>query len=67
MAYTAVNSRGTTYYLHAKQVTLTNGRQQTLFYFAPSERRGEATDDMPCGHTVREDPRTGRLTLKRDA
>jgi len=63
--YSAVNSRGSTYYLHAKQVTLTNGREHTFFYFAPSERRGEATDDCPPGHFVREDPRNGRLTLKR--
>lgn len=65
MPYTAVNSRGCTYVLHEKHVTLTNGRQQTQYYFAPSERRGEATDECPAGYMVREDPRNGRLTLKR--
>ena len=65
MPYMAVNSRGATYYLHAKHVVLTNGREQTQFYFAPSERRGEATEDLPTGHIIREDPRNGRLTLKR--
>jgi hypothetical protein len=65
MSYTAVNSRGATYYLHAKHVVLTNGRDQTQFYFAPSERRGEATDELPAGHEIREDPRNGRLTLRR--
>ena len=34
MPSTAVNSRGATYYLHAKHVVLTNGRPQTQFYFA---------------------------------
>ena len=67
MPFIAVNSRGQTYFLHAKHVTLTNGRGQTLFYFAPTERRGEATDECPAGHVIREDPRNGRLTLKREA
>ena len=66
MPYSAVNSRGATYFLHAKHVTFTNGRDQTLFYFAPTERRGEATNECPPGHVVREDPRNGRLTLKRN-
>jgi hypothetical protein len=65
MPYTAVNSRGATYFLHAKHVVLTNGREQTQYYFAPSERRGEATEQCPSGYVVREDPRNGRLTLKR--
>ncbi len=65
MPYTAVNSRGATYFLHEKRVTLTNGREQTQFYFAPSERRGEASNHFPPGHTIREDPRNGRLTVKR--
>ena len=65
MPYTATNSRGCTYFLHEKHVTLTNGRPQTQYYFAPSERRGEATDDCPPGYVVREDPRNHRLTLKR--
>jgi hypothetical protein len=65
MSYTAVNSRGATYFLHAKNVILTNGREQTLFYFAPSERRGESINHFPAGHVVREDPRNGRLTVKR--
>ena len=67
MSYTVVNSRGATYYLHSKQVTLQNGREHTIFYFAPSERRGEAANACPPGHVVREDPRNGRLTLKRVA
>ena len=67
MPYSAVNSRGATYYLYAKHVTLTNGRAQTLFYFAPTERHGEATDECPARHVFREDPRNGRLTLKREA
>lgn len=64
MPYTATNSRGATYYLHAKRVTLTNGRDHTQFYFAPTERRGEATDEFPAGHVVRE-ARNGRLIVKR--
>ena len=65
MSYTAVNRRSATCYLHAKHVTLQNGREHTLFCVAPSERRGEAASACPPGHVVREDPRNGRLTLKR--
>jgi len=67
LPYTAVNSRGSKYYLHAKRVTLTNGPEQTQFYFAPSVRRGEGLEEFPDGHVVREDPRNGRLTVKRSA
>lgn len=65
MPYSAVNSRGCTYFLHEKHVTLANGRAQTQYYFAPAERRGEAVNTFPPGHTIREDPRNGRLTVKR--
>ena len=34
MAYIHVNSKGQTYYLHSKVVTLKSGRQQRIFYLA---------------------------------
>jgi hypothetical protein len=57
--YTHKNSKGDTYYLHAKDVTLRNGRQQRIFYFARAEKQGEALDEVPNGYAVGENQRTG--------
>ena len=64
MAYSHTNSKGVTYYLHQKDVTLRGGKQQRIFYFAKDERP-EAIDELPEGYTVVENPRNGFLTLKR--
>ena len=65
MAYTHQNSKGQTYYLHAKDVTLRGGRQQRIYYFAKEERPGESIDEVPTGMEVVENPRNGFLALKR--
>ncbi len=59
MAFTHKNSKGDTYYLHAKDVTLRNGRQQRIFYFARAEKNGESLDSVPAGYSVGENQRTG--------
>ena len=64
MAYSHTNSKGVTYYLHQKDVTLRGGKQQRIYYFAKDERP-EAIDDLPEGYGVVENPRNGFLTLKR--
>lgn len=64
MAYTHQNSKGVTYYLHAKDVTLRGGRQQRIYYFAKEEKPG-AIDEVPAGMKVVENPRNGFLALKR--
>lgn len=64
MAYSHTNSKGVTYYLHAKDVTLRGGKQQRIFYFA-KDTRPEAINDLPDGYTVVENPRNGFLTLKK--
>ena len=66
MAYTHTNSRGVTYHLHAKDVTLRGGRQQRIYYFAKAEKPGESIEEIPAGFKVTENPRNGFLTLKRD-
>jgi hypothetical protein len=63
MAYTHKNSRGVTYYLNSKEVTLRGGKQQRIYYFSKDERP-EGTD-LPEGYTVDENPRNAFLTLKR--
>lgn len=64
MAYSHTNSKGVTYYLHSKDVTLRGGKQQTIYYFAKDERP-EAIDALPEKYKVIENPRNGFLTLKK--
>ena len=64
MAYSHTNSKGVTYYLHQKDVTLRGGKQQRIYYFAKDERP-EAIDELPENYGVVENPRNGFLTLKR--
>ncbi len=63
MAYSHTNSKGQTYYLHSKDVTLRGGRQQTIYYFAKEVKDG-ALDDLPEGKQVVENGRTGLPLLK---
>jgi hypothetical protein len=65
MAYQHVNSKGQTYYLHAKDVVLRGGRQQRIYYFARDVRPDDAIDSVPAGYTVVENPRNGFLALRR--
>lgn len=64
MPYRHTNSRGQTYYLHGKEVTLQNGRKQQIFYFAREAKAGEALEALPAGKEVIENPRTGLPFLK---
>ena len=45
MGYSHKNSKGVTYYLHSKDVTLRGGRNQTIYYFARDERSNSC--DLP--------------------
>jgi len=53
MAYSHINSKGTTYYLHSKRTTLKNGREQTIYYFGKQAKDG-ALDAVPAGYQVAE-------------
>jgi hypothetical protein len=64
VAYSYTNSKGQQYYLHSKDVTLKNGRKQTIYYFARDVRSG-ALDAVPAGYKVVETERTGMPVLKR--
>ncbi|PLS82022.1 hypothetical protein CYG49_00085 [Candidatus Saccharibacteria bacterium] len=66
-AYAHKNSKGVTYYLHKKAVTLRGGKEQTIFFFCKDETgaKGEPTD-LPQGYIVTENPRNGFLTIKKD-
>jgi hypothetical protein len=64
MAFSYTNSKGQTYYLHMKEVTLKNGRQQTIYFFARDVRDG-SLDAVPAGYEVMETQRTGMPVLKK--
>ena len=65
MAYSVQSKKsGETYYLHSKDVTLRGGRQQTIYYFARQEKAG-VMDELPDGHAVMENSRTGLPMLKK--
>lgn len=64
MAYSHTNSKGQTYYLHGKMVTLRGGRKQQIYYFA-REVKDAALDDLPGGYEVVENKRTGLPMLKK--
>jgi hypothetical protein len=63
-AYEFVNSKGETWYLHGRLVTLKNGRQQQIYYFC-RDVRAESIDALPEGYTVLETARTGMPVLKK--
>lgn len=61
--YSHANSKGVTYHLNSKAVTLRGGREQTIFYFSKDAGRPEACA-LPEGKVVNENPRNGFLTVK---
>ena len=63
MAYSYTNSRGKSYILHSKEMSLKNGKQQTIYYFA-KEDKGSALDEVPQGYEVSE-TKNGLPVLKR--
>ena len=64
MAYKHTNSKGVTYFLNSKNVTLRGGKKQTIYYFSKDERP-ETVNELPASYSVNENPRNGFLTLKR--
>jgi len=64
MAYSYRNSKGNTYYLHSKVVTLKGGRKQAIYYFAKVAGVG-AQNEIPAAYKVIESSRTGLPILKK--
>ncbi len=65
MAYSTVSKKSNrTYYLHQRDVTLKNGRQQRIYFFAPTQQAG-TIDAVPQGYEVGENPRTGLPYLQK--
>ena len=53
MAFSYTNSKGTTYYLHGREVELNNDRLRTIYFFAKDERDG-VLEQVPDGWQVTE-------------
>lgn len=62
-SYSHTNSKGVTYHLNTKEVTLRGGRIQPIYYFSKDERPTGCA--LPDGFVVNENPRNGFLTIKR--
>ena len=65
MAFSHVNSKGQTYYLHSREVTLKGGRLQRIFFFGREAKEG-AIAALPEGYIIVENTRTGLPILKKD-
>jgi hypothetical protein len=61
--YKHTNTKGITYYLNAKDVTLRGGKVQRIYYFSKDER--DTASPLPEGYEVVENPHNGFLTVKR--
>jgi len=64
MAFSHVNSKGQTYYLHQRDVTLKGGRLQRIYFFGREAKEG-AIDAIPEGMEIVENTRTGLPILKK--
>lgn len=64
MAFEFKNSKGASYFLHSKNVTLKGGRQQVIYYFGKEIKAG-ALDAVPEGFKAVETPKTGMPILKK--
>jgi len=65
--YSHVNSKGKTYYLYKKEVSLKNSDQtRTIYFFAksPENKKGTALLEVPSDRVVSE-TKTGLLVLKK--
>ncbi len=63
MAFAYKNSKGQTYYLHAKSIQRAGGKESKLFFFAREIKSG-ALEVVPAGYQVVE-MKTGLPALKK--
>lgn len=67
-AYAHTNSKGVTYYLHCKDVTLRGGKNQRIYFFCKAEQGAKGTPcELPGDKEVAENQRNGFLTVKKKA
>ena len=59
------NTRGATYFLHGKEVTLQNRRKQAVHYFKRELDPKEALTEIPVGKSIKENKKSGLPYLTR--
>ena len=64
MAFEFKNSKGVSYFLHSREVTLKGGRAQRIYFFA-RDIRPDALNAVPEGFVVMETTKTGMPILKK--
>lgn len=65
MAFSVKSKKsGKTYFLHTKEVELTGGRKQKIFYFA-GVAESNSLNELPAGYEVIENERTGLPMLRK--
>jgi hypothetical protein len=64
MAFEFKNSKGVSYFLHSREVTLKGGRTQRIYFFA-RDIRPDALNAVPEGFMVMETAKTGMPILKK--
>ena len=67
MGYRYTNTKGITYLLNARKVTLRNNREQVIHYFAKVVKPEAVASELPENYVVLENPRTGLPFIKRSA
>ena len=64
MAFSYENTKGQTYYLHAKTIQRAGGKEGKLFYFSREVKANDALEAVPAGYQVVE-MKTGLPALKK--
>ncbi len=64
MAFSKVNSKGTTYYLHANERETKAGKKYRMYFFARDVRPDKEINELPEGYEIIE-MKTGLPALKK--
>lgn len=66
MAFSVKSKKsGKTYFLHSKEVVLSGGKKQRIYYFAGEEDKIHSLQELPAGYEVTENERTGLPMLRK--
>lgn len=63
--YSHTNSKGVTYILHSREVSLRGGKMVRIYYFRKDVLHRDVCKELPADRVVRENPRNGFLTIGR--
>lgn len=63
--FSHTNSKGVTYYLNVKAVTLRGGEKKDIYFFTKYKNSNTGVEELPEDMEVRENPRNGFLTVVR--